>query len=238
MHIEIRKSFQQDQCLKNEMTHIALASYVDPKALLEREYINNDTIFLLRNEEGELAAFFMNGIHTIHDEKINYLGLACVSERYKNSGFIIHLFLKYFEYLLENRVTKNIWLTTPSEQIYKVISIFANNVNPRLDFSFSHSASILAEKIIRHKSFTSHEDNPFILKGAADPTKYSNEECIRQSVKKASPFAIQLNHYQFNEQRGDRIMVLCQLPNIEKFTEINRRFKRNSDHQKETALQD
>src|SRR5690348_10002567 len=89
--------FQNDPELKQEIYEVAHSSYVDPTAVIEREYENNSSIYLMRDGQGKLISFFMNGLNNVNGTLINYLGLACVREEYKNSGVILRLFIKAIE---------------------------------------------------------------------------------------------------------------------------------------------
>jgi hypothetical protein len=209
--------------LRNELFALAKTSYIDPTSVLEREYTNNDTIYLLRNDQNELIAFFMTGLHNFEGKEINYLGLACTNEKYKNSGIILRLLMEFVKNSISRCLPKLCWLTTPSPEIYKLVRRVLDNVNPTETFNFSQESYELAKNICMAKKFHHDYDNPFVLRATARSTRYSLKENERTSIHKTNNVKRLFESLMINEKDGDRLIMLCETPSIQKVNNLRQK---------------
>ena len=203
MKINCITNFQSYPDLRQDIYNLTKSSYVDPTAILEREYHNNQKVYLQRNGINELIAFFMSGINKFDELEINYLGLACVKHEYKNTGIIMQLFIKGIEDAINFNLPKKCWLTTPSIQIFKMIHCIFDLASPSPNFEFSETAFKVATKINLIKHYVFKNENPFIIRGIAQLTKYSTSEPDRiDKHKKDHRSDLFINH-KLDERNGD-----------------------------------
>jgi len=126
MIIEKVINFQADEKLKDEIFTLARPSYIDPTAVLQREFVNNDAIYLVRTDENELVAFVMTGQDNLESRKLVYIGLCCVHHEHKNNGVIKLALLESIKDSLKLQETIDYplycWLTTATPSIFNVFS--------------------------------------------------------------------------------------------------------------------
>lgn len=224
MTISSMNNFQSDPALRQEIYELARWSYEDPAAILQREFQNNQHIYILRNEASRLVAFFMTGISHFGELELNYLGLACVSQEYKNRGIIIRLFLRAMEDAVRLRLPAKCWLTTPSTEIFRIINFLFDEVSPSLKFEVSEEALTIARRINQLKQYESSRGNPFIVKGVAKATRYSANEILRRHQHRRTCKNVCYIDQLLNEQHGDRLIMLCDVPGPQKLQLLMERF--------------
>ncbi|MFT3947816.1 MAG: hypothetical protein QM763_12680 [Agriterribacter sp.] len=215
------RNFSSDLKLKEEILSLVKPSYVDPTSLLEREFANNDTIYLIRYESTNLVAFFMTGDDSFEDITVTYMGLSAVRHEYKNSGVGKQVYMAQIEdsLHLQEKMQTDIWCwgTTATPSAFFSIHKLWEYTSPDINFYYSNEALNLAHKICDRHRYEFIPNNPFVLKNVAKKTKYSDSERkrIAEFIEKKN-FGL-FDKLNINEESGDRLLMVFKLPSWEKF---------------------
>jgi hypothetical protein len=201
-------------------------SYVDPTAMMLRDIANCDRIYLAHDKHGILCAFFMVGQDKIYFKNnlidIFYLGLGATSTKTKNSGMICLLYQAFINdvQLLESQLGKRIplWHTTVIPSVFHVFNIMFEDSQPDVKGSYTEEGKILASAIRAKKDWIIQpNDYPFVVKGVAHNTLYSEEEVARiQKICKEKNFTL-FDELGIKEKNGDRLIGISYAP----ITQIN-----------------
>jgi hypothetical protein len=216
--------FANDNDLKQELLTLLRPSYIDPTTLLYREVENNDTIYIIRDENHQLEAFFMTGDDSFDDVKLTYLGLSAVKHEIKNSGIGKQLYLAQIEdsLFLQDRSQKKTycWATTASPSVFLSIHHLWASASPDINFNFSNLAFEIAKAICKKHNYAFADNNPFILKGIAKNTRYSLAEKERIiQFDHSKDFTLFADH-NITEENGDRLLLVFELPSWQQFNSL------------------
>lgn len=218
--VEKITNFKNDSKLKDEIISLVRPSYINPTRLLEREFNNNDTIYLIRDNSKSLIAFFMTGDDSFDDIAVTYMGLSAVKHEYKNSGIGKQLYMAQIEDSLYLQTKKQVdtwcWATTATPSAFFSTHKLWECANPDINFNYTREALDLAYKICYKHHYQFAENNPFVLRGIAKDTKYSDEESkrIRDFIEMKN-FSL-FDRLKIYEKDGDRLLMIFKLPSWEK----------------------
>ena len=209
--------------LLQSIAQLLKPSYVSTDAILQREEEHCKKTYYIKNKDYKLIGFFMVNWEDLNDKPSVYLGLSAVDKDYKSSGLISLVYLKFIEDALrfEREQSKQLILygTTVVPNVFKTIHMLFRNVSPRKDGSYSERASKLAAAY-RRQSELSESKNPFVFKGVAADTQYSDMEKQRlKAMVEKHNFRL-FEKLNILEEQGDRLLMIMYLPAEEDFETI------------------
>jgi hypothetical protein len=225
---EIRDgAFREDADLRLEVMKLVQPSYEDPAAVLEREFEHCDTIYLARDDEDNLAAFFMVAWETMSFKgealPTVYLGWTGASELARASRVV---WRDFYEQLYGSFISDAInweresgrrllfWGTTATPSGYYALQRGFVELEPRIDGKYSAEGAEIARLLRRRMGVTNQESesNPFVLRGVAADTRYSAEEAERiEMICRKKGFTL-FKELGVEERDGDRLLFICRLP--------------------------
>ncbi|MBL0941234.1 MAG: hypothetical protein IBJ00_00660 [Alphaproteobacteria bacterium] len=222
-HTLKREEFIHNQALINELKQITLPSYKDPTAMMNRDLNHCNKLYLAREADESLIAFFMVGWEPIlfREQLISsvFLGLGVTRQDKKSTGLIRFLFSRfiYDARKWEERHPKKLllWYTTATPSIFYIFNQMFSDNQPRADGSYDEEGKELALAIRNHMHWPIYSgDHPFVIKGIAKKTRYSTVERERiESIIKAKNFNL-FKELEIDETQGDRMLRICRVPNV------------------------
>jgi hypothetical protein len=149
------------------------------------------------------------------------MGLLAVRNEYKSKSLTAPIMLRQIQKIkeMEQELGHKIhcWGTTASIGSYKAVSAFYENHQPSENGAFTTEARELALKIVSNYKLQHDPNNPFILKGVAGGTKYSESESQRiEEITAKKNFEL-FKNLGIKESNGDRMLILAATPSDEKF---------------------
>lgn len=213
-------AFRSDNSLLREIEFLAAPNYEDASALLEREVRHCTQAYLIRDNEGVLLAFFLVAFEylSLSDGTFTpalYLGLSAAQHTPSGAAAVMRLYgsaiadAMRWEQQHGNRLV--IWSTTASPMIYKVVSKYLSNLEPSGSGDFSSSGRDRAHALARHLGAHT-ATHPFVLKGYAANTRYSQIERRRIDLTlRAQRFEL-FKQLAIDESAGDRLLMIASTP--------------------------
>ena len=186
-HVAIHRggSFRGDTSLLGEMHALLVPSYCDPRSLLLREVEHCDTLYIARDADQCLSAFFLVAWESLvvggRPLPAVYMGLSAAREDTKNTGQIRELYAQFLGEAAEwQEATKQrlvLWFTTATPSAYLAAAALFGGLQPRTDGGYSVD-SVLVAASIRQRYYTSSSRpaHPFVLPNVAGDTRYSESE--------------------------------------------------------------
>jgi hypothetical protein len=216
-----------DPKLQNEIYVLARPSYEDPTAILEREFDECTTVYLGRENE-RLVCFYLTTWDALSINGTNHpavhLGLSATRQDTKNSGLIGKLYARCISDALEwERRAKRrllLWSTTASPTVFLAVSHFLADAEPHLDGGYSEFGASAADAIRKRLccSGKAQNEHPFVLKGVATGTNYSEDERRRIAIVSRRKKFNLFERLGVDEQNRDRLIFLARTPaNFERF---------------------
>lgn len=216
----------------DEMYSLLTPYYLNPADLFNRELNHNSHAYLV-SCQNKIKAFFMVSWNEnqigLNGKKIVYLGLSCSDIGSSNQNLASKAYLNFtvdaYNFENENNLELILYGTTATPVILLVLPKFWDRVKPAYDGSFDAEDKEIIEKIktsVNLDDFsTSH---PFVLKEQGCNTKYSqNEEKRLNSIE--TKFKLTLfKKLGIDENKGDRLLILCSVPSIEKIEALKINF--------------
>lgn len=208
------KNFSTDLSLVNELYHLTKPSYNSNKAVLEREINRCEEIYLLYDNRAVLLAFFMISYETIEDLDTCYLGLSACHNDFKGFGYAKYLYTSFFADCKEKEKILNkkilCWWTTASPIPYKWFNENMNICEPDLSGNITENGKNILRQLvkIKYRNINVDETNPFILRGVAENTVYSNTENAKILDVKLKLKIEAFDKYPINEKNGDRYLMI------------------------------
>jgi hypothetical protein len=119
-------AFRHDEALKAEVASVVAPSILDDVARLEREFIRCDTLYLSREEGGDLLSFFMAAFETLEIEgrpvPALYTGLCATRSGMKSTGeggkIFHHFVLDAQQWERQHQKKLTVWGTTASPVVF------------------------------------------------------------------------------------------------------------------------
>lgn len=228
---EIRDgAFREDENLRQAILQLVQPSYENPTAVLAREFEHCDTIYLAKDDEDNLVAFFMVAWETlmVKGEALPtvYLGWTGASEGARAAGvvwqgFYEQLYGSFMSDALdwEKKTGRRLlfWGTTATPSGYFALQRGFVELEPRIDGTYSGEGAEIALHLQRRMGIVNHasESHPFVLHGVAKDTRYSAKEAERiELICQKKGFAL-FKKLGVEERNGDRLLFICRLPQTE-----------------------
>ena len=205
---------------RSQIQAITQPYYVDATQLLERELKHCTHIYLCQ-VDGQFAAYFMVGWETLTvnlvDQPALFLGLSCASHSFRNRKLVSMLFarsaLDVADWQSRNNANLLVWFTTATPVVWNMMPRFYRVLQPALDGTFNEIWSSAGNAIQqRHYPHARPHSNPFVLKGVATATQYAPSERSYLDQMLKSDTSTIFSRLGINEPEGDRLLVLCSLP--------------------------
>ena len=212
--------FRQDRRLCNKLREIIAPSYEDPTAILDREVNHCDTLYLALDSEKQIVSLFLTADETVRvsDRDLDsvYLGLSATRQDKKGIGHVAHLYARCirdcvaWEHASSRRVL--LWGTTATPTAFVGASRFLANVEPTLAGSYTNFGEHVARSLRCANAWarSGRGEHPFVLKGIAESTLYSDTELrrIRRLTRRFRLF----DQLGIDERVGDRLLFWGRLP--------------------------
>jgi hypothetical protein len=225
---EIRDgAFREDENLRRAILQLVQPSYEDPAGVLAREFEHCDTIYLARDDDDNLVAFFMVAWETLtfKGESLPtvYLGWTGASESARAAkvvwqGFYEQLYGSFMSDALdwEKKSGRRLlfWGTTATPSGYFALQRGFVELEPRIDGTYSAEGAEIARHL-QHRMGTTNqegESHPFVLHGVAKDTRYSQKETERiEQICRKKGLTL-FKELGVEERNGDRLLFICRLP--------------------------
>jgi hypothetical protein len=189
--------------------------YEDCTLLMERELNHNNVCYAFTDAAGEITSFALFAYEQLAVAggliPALYVGLAASREDVRNKGLVFKLWAQARQDILESQDRNQLnvvgWATTVTPEAY-LGPAKLSTLDPKPNGSYSPRNLAYAEAI-RHKLGVHKSlEHPFVLKGIAAGTRYSEQERnrIRRicTVKKFTLF----DELNIDESQGDRLLMI------------------------------
>lgn len=212
---------RRDEALQRELAALAAPSYVDASAVLDREIAHCGALYTGRLPDGRLVCISASNREyvTLEDGAIPavYMGLSAVDTAWSGLGSPGLLWRRCmkdvlaWQRMLDRKVV--IWATCATPIVYFAFSRF-DRCEPKPDGTYSAQGAAIATALGKSIKGSDHDTmaHPFVLKGVAAGTEYSESE--RQRIKDLCVrrgFTL-FERLDVREERFDRIICLGYLP--------------------------
>ena len=210
--------------------------YTDATQLIARAISHNTHIYL-SYYDGVLVAFFMVAWETLSvngiDRPALFLGLSSVDPDFRNKKLVSTLYkqsmLDVAEWQTNHSQELIVWFTTATPVVWHSISRIYRIIQPTIDSSYPPELGDVGKAIQQcHYPHARLHVNPFVLKGVATATQYAVAErtYLDQTEQKNGPSIFE--QLGVDESAGDRLLVLCTLPDEDELTKHRHSLLRNS----------
>jgi hypothetical protein len=215
-----RGGFWTDTTLRDNCLDVAAPSYVDPSAVLYREWSRCDTLYLACDSHG-LQGFYLARFDIVDTGgrwlPTVYMGLSATRDGVKGKGIgnmlYAHGLTDALKWQAQEHEKLILWTTTATPIVYLRVQSGLKGANPRPDGSYSADAAAIAAAICRdlgkRQPRTHH---PFVLKGIANDIRYSAREAQRIQQTKAQLNFTLFDELGIDEAQGDRLLVFGEVP--------------------------
>jgi hypothetical protein len=221
IYIQKLHNFSSNQELIKQIYELSVPSYINSSALLERDINRCNEVYILRNDIGELLAFFMVNFEKIGTINACFLGWSACHNDYKNAGYAKYLYNSFFldckekESVLNDRIL--CFWTTATPIAYYWFNKNIDNCQPNLEGDITNEGKENFIKIVNanYSAIGIDEEIPFILRGVATNTNYSKKEKARLHKIEKELNIKAFSRYPINELNGDRYLMLGYAPALE-----------------------
>lgn len=165
--------------------------------------------------------------HIINSEErdVVFLGLSCANDNYNERRFASKVYYYFTQDAFDfeqNRNTKLIlYGTTATPVVLLTLEKIWANVKPNLFGEYEDFDKIVIEAIKKKSGFDKYSTNhPFVLKGIAVNTKYSQkeEERLNEVIRKNNIEIFKTLN--IDESNGDRLLITCNIPDKAKLDRL------------------
>ena len=214
-------AFRHDQELRAAITAIAAASFIDDVNRLDREIDRCDTLYLLRDEGGDVLCFLMVAWETLdidgRQEPALYTGLTAARPDQKSTGSAMKLYLFFvsdaqrWEDLHRRKLI--VWGTMASPIVFFAARRLFANTQPSVDGSYTEEAGDVARAIRRRLGVgLCPGANPFVFPRLAGGVRFLEEERRRIArVCEAMQFFL-FDRLGIDEAEGNRLLYIAEIP--------------------------
>jgi len=177
-----------DPELVGQLNELSRTGYIDNTALMAREIVHCSEIYLLYTDLEDLVAFFMVNYENLDDLDTCYLGLSYCHSDHQGLGYSAELYKAFFidcrKKELESGRRILCWWTTASPIPFHWFSKNIDQCEPSTEGFVSETGAELIAKIAKDKYDHTETDPlaPFILRGVASHTSYSENERLRLAL--------------------------------------------------------
>lgn len=213
------QNFKNDKVLIDQIFELTAPSYVNTIDLLSREIHHNRDIYITKDENNTLLAYFMINYETVAGLDTCYLGLSACRESHKGQGLVKKLYQQLIDDCKALELTENrkilLWWTTATPVVYHWFNKHINRVEPNTQGRYTTEGKNLVLTIIKEKYPETTVDavHPFILRSAATNTNYSEKE--KERLKKITKELLEVDvfeKYNVVETNGDRFLMIGYTP--------------------------
>jgi hypothetical protein len=221
IHVIRAGAFRRDAELLAAVADIAAASFHDQAGRLESVLARCDTLYLARDERGEVMCFFLVAWESLSIDGVDvpalYGGLCAARPSQKGMGTAVKLFnccmadAQRWERRRGERLV--VWgLTATPSVLLPIRKVFAN-VQPAGDASYSDRAGRVALAVRPRLGVPPQSGAPpFALPGVAAGVRYTERERRRvEAVCRAKRFSL-FDRLGIDEARGDRLLFVAEVP--------------------------
>ncbi len=216
------EELRADSALQSAINRLASPSYVNPTAILKREFIECTKAYLARDAANELICFYLTAWHKLPVNSMElpavHLGLSATRQDTKSRGHITTLYSKCVEDAQAWQKTHGeklvLWSTTASPTVYLAVSGYLADAEPRPDGSYTERGATVAAALHRRLGRVppGEDDHPFVVKGVAIGTRYSSEELGRiERITRLKQFVL-FHHLGVDESQHDRLLFIARIP--------------------------
>ena len=210
--------------------------YTDATLLLARALSHNTHVYLSYHSD-VLVAFFMVAWETLMvigvDKPALFLGLSSVDSEFRNKKLVSTLYkqsmLDVAEWQINHSEELVVWFTTATPVVWHSISKIYRIVQPTGEINCPQELAAIGRAIQQcHYPHAQPHPNPFVLKGVATSTQYATTErtYLAQSTQHSNQSIFE--QLGVDEFAGDRLLVLCTLPDEDMLTQHRQSLLQNS----------
>lgn len=213
-----------------QIREIVQPYYTDATQLLARALSHNTHVYLSYHND-MFVAFFMVAWETLSvngtDRPALFLGLSSVDPEFRNKKLVSALYnqsmLDVAEWQANHSQELIVWFTTATPVVWHSISRIYRIIQPTIDSNYPPELADIGRAIqLCHYPYARPNPNPFVLKGVATATQYAVAErtYLEQTGQKNGPTIF--DQLDVDESAGDRLLVLCALPDEESIRQQKR----------------
>lgn len=201
--------------LQSQIRNAVVPHYVDPGALLAREFSKCTDCYLGLWGDDSVHAFFM--VRWDKDSHRVFLGLSGTSLEARRSGLVHRL---YSAFIADARAWEGttsarllLWGTTASPAALRVVQTMFADAAPRPDGFATPEEEDTVRTLLPHLgAVVSPGAHPFVAPEIATATRYSLAESQRNGRYAQEHGIDLLERLGVREERGDRLVFLCRVP--------------------------
>ena len=214
-------AFRHDQELKAAITAVTAASFIDEVDRLDREIDRCDTLYLLRDEGGDVLCFLMVAWEALdidgRQEPALYTGLTAARPDLKSTGNAMKLYRFFvsdaqrWEELHRKKLI--VWGTMASPIVFFAARSLFANTQPSGDGTYTDEAGRVARAIRRRLGVgLTPGANPLVFHRLAAGVRFLEEERRRiAQVCEAMQFFL-FDRLGIDEAEGDRLLYIAEIP--------------------------
>ncbi|MEO6149161.1 MAG: hypothetical protein ABIN95_06250 [Mucilaginibacter sp.] len=211
-------NFKNDKALIKDIYELTGPSYQSNMHLIEKVVQRNRDIYIIRDDNAQLLAFFMVNPETVDGNDTYYLGLSGCHDDHKSKGLVKALYLQLMHDCrqLEKQQGKKIllWWTTVTPIVYYFFNKYAQQVQPDKEGAYNAEGEQWVRKIVAEKypDVIVDEHHPFILRGVATKILYSDKEVARIAAASKDLNVNVFDTLNVSEANGDRFLMIGYSP--------------------------
>ena len=216
-------SFRADPKLRAEIAAVVASSFIDDASRLDWVIDHSDTLYLSRDESGELISLFLTALGSLEvggrTVPALYTGLCATREDRKNSGRVVKL-INYCMYEAREWQRREgrklvVWGTTATPSVYLIIRKVFAEVQPRPDGSYSEGAAEIARGIRSRLGISLPAGaHPFVFPKLVAGVRYTISEARRISAVRAAKHFSLYEALGIEEAAGDRLLFVAGVPEV------------------------
>jgi hypothetical protein len=216
-------AFRRDEGLKRAVAAIAASSFIDQVSRLEREFRRCDTLYLLRDDLGNVSCFFMVAWEMLdiegRDVPTLYTGLLAARPDQKSTGkamkLLNHCVAEAQQWERGHREKLTVWGMTATPVVMAAVRKLFANTQPLDDGSYSDESARVARAVGRRLGVDHPLGlHPFVFPGLAAGVRYSDEERRRIALVGGAKSFTLFDRLGVDEARGDRLLFIAQIPTM------------------------
>ncbi|GAB2623015.1 hypothetical protein GCM10027035_18580 [Emticicia sediminis] len=213
------------------MVELATAYYENPINVINQVLHHNNIIYMFKTLNNDIISFFLinwekHNINGIESDVI-YLGLCITKQNIGMKGLAYSLYLQFTldAMTFEKKTNKKLilYFTTVTPIVLLTIANLFENIRPDINGNYSfYDENLINQLKVKRKYFLYSRSHPFVLKKKSI-VRYLQEECIRLKTFAKKYNVTILEQLGIREEEGDRLLIMCSVPNHERIEELKAR---------------